>query len=352
MSQQPSLNLRPGELVRVRDAAEILASLDDNASLDGLPFMPEMLQFSGRTFRVHKRADKTCDTIELSGLRRMTGTVHLDDLRCDGSGHGGCQAGCLLFWKEAWLTRAGDAGTSSDPDGAPASAAALAPERVELVTGAARRAGDSPEDERFSCQATQLLAATAPLNWWDARQYVRDLRTGNTGPFKLGRGLAVFLFNKYQGFSKRFLPARLRIREGRWYPFTYGTLDKTPTGVLGLQPGELVRVKSTEEILATLDRNGRNRGLTFDGEMLKYCGRQARVLRRVTHIIEERTGRMLTLPRDCIILEDVTCQADYHRFCPRGIYPYWREIWLERVHDPRVDDLARRQAGAEPPATV
>jgi hypothetical protein len=205
------------------------------------------------------------------------------------------------------------------------------PEGLELLTRAARQPAAPGEEERFSCQATQLLRATSPLNWWDPRQYVRDLRTGNTGPLRLGRGLAVFLFNKYQGFSKRFLPPRLRIREGRWYPFTYGELDKTPTGVLGLQPGELVRVKSKEQILATLDRNGRNRGLSFDAEMLKYCGTQARVLRRVTQIIDERTGRMRRLPRDCIVLEGVVCQADYHRFCPRGIYQYWRELWLERV---------------------
>jgi hypothetical protein len=254
----------------------------------------------------------------------MTDTVHLGDLRCDGSGHGGCQAGCLLFWKEAWLTRPSDAC-------APTSAPAPPADRIELIARAARRPGDSPEEKRFSCRATQLLAASAPLNWWDARQYVRDLRTRNTGPFRLVRGLTVFLFNKYQGFSKRFLPPRLRIREGKWYPFTYGKLDKTPTGVLGLQPGDPVQVKSRKATLATLDRNGHNRGLSFDPEMLRYCGRRARVLRRVTRIIDERTGKMLTLPRDCIILDGVTCRADYHRFCPRGIYPYWRELWLERV---------------------
>jgi hypothetical protein len=320
MSEQSPIHARRGELVRVRDASEILATLDENGSLDGLPFMPEMLQFCGRTFRVHRRADKTCDTIELTGLRRMTGTVHLDDLRCDGSGHGGCQAGCLLFWKEAWLIRPDGAATPAPP-----------PDSVELIARAARWPGSPAEEERFSCQATRLLEASSPLKWWDARQYVRDVRTGNTGPFRLVRGLAVFLLNKYQGFSKRFLPPRLRIREGRWYPFTHGRLDKTPSAVLGLQPGDLVQVKSKEQILATLDRNGRNRGLSFDSEMLKYCGRRARVLRRVTRIIEERTGRMLHLSRDCIILEGVTCQADYHRFCPRGIYSYWREIWLERV---------------------
>jgi hypothetical protein len=25
------------------------------------------------------------------------------------------------------------------------------------------------------------------------------------------------------------------------------------------------------------------------------------------------------------------CDADYHLFCTRKIYAYWREVWLERV---------------------
>ena len=71
--------------------------------------------------------------------------------------------------------------------------------------------------------------------------------------------------------------------------------------------------------------------MSFDAEMLKYCGRQARVLRRVEQIIDERSGKMMRFKNPCIILEDVICTSDYHRLCPRGIYPYWREIWLERV---------------------
>jgi hypothetical protein len=331
MPDQGTLHLRRGELVTVRPAEEILATLDENASLHQLPFMPEMLQFCGQTFPVHRRADKTCDTIEAKGLRQMTDTVHVSDLRCDGSAHGGCQAGCLLFWNEAWLTR--NSAPASGPD-EPENATALPPEGHELLARSTRHAGgrqESPEPIRYSCQATRLLDASAPLAWWNASQYVRDLRTGNVGFFGLVRGLTVFLFNKYQGFSKRFLPPRLRIREARWYPFIYGKLKRTPSAVLDLQPGELVEVRSKEEILATLDAGGRNRGLKFDSEMLKYCGQRARVLRRVERILDERTGEMLTLPRDCIILEGVACQSDYHRFCPRSIYHYWREIWLRRV---------------------
>jgi hypothetical protein len=95
--------VRVGEMVEVRGKAEILATLDERGRLDGMPFMPEMFQYCGQPFPVYKRAHKTCDTV--SGNSRgltLEDSVHLD-LRCAGKAHGGCQAGCLLFWKEAWL---------------------------------------------------------------------------------------------------------------------------------------------------------------------------------------------------------------------------------------------------------
>jgi hypothetical protein len=312
--------------------AEILATLDEHGRLDGLPFMPEMLRWCGQTVKVSARADKTCDTINFAGLRRMTGTVHLDDLRCDGSAHGGCQAGCLLFWKEEWLKPAnGERIGAAAAAGGPIDADAPTAQQVAALREATHAI--SSEGDRFVCQATELVGATTPLPWWTASQYVRDVRSGNIGLVRLAHGLLVFFFNKYQGLSKRVLPRWLRIRGGRWYPFIIGKLSSTPRQTLDLQPGELVEVKSRREILATLNAAGRNRGLSFDAEMLPYCGRRFRVLRRVERIIDEKTGRMRELPRDCIILAGVTCQAIYHRFCPRAIYPYWREIWLRRVEE-------------------
>jgi hypothetical protein len=110
--------------------------------------------------------------------------------------------------------------------------------------------------------------------------------------------------------------------------------DKTPTVKLDLQEGELVRVKSYEEILATCHTDNRNRGMGFDGEMMPFCGGTYRVHKRVTKIINEKTGKMMDMKNPCIILEGVVCQGRYSEcrmFCPRAIYPYWREIWLERV---------------------
>ena len=85
-----------------------------------------------------------------------------------------------------------------------------------------------------------------------------------------------------------------------------------------------------------MDENWHNRGMYFDPEMVPFCGKTFRVLKRVQQIIDERTGTLLRLKTDAIILESVTCQARYSHcrtFCPRSIFPYWREIWLERLNE-------------------
>ena len=90
-----------GQLAEVCSETEIRATLDADGKLDGVPFMPEMIRHCGRRFRVARRADKTC--VEGYGVRSMHSTVFLENLRCDGAAHDGCQRNCLIFWKEAWL---------------------------------------------------------------------------------------------------------------------------------------------------------------------------------------------------------------------------------------------------------
>jgi hypothetical protein len=218
-------------------------------------------------------------------------------------------------------------------DEAPPLPAEPAPAGAAPCTLATLTQATRVDEETFSCQATELpKAAPSHIAGWDLRQYVQDVTSGNARPLPAARGLLIHLFNKLQAASRRFLPRRLRIHGGDDYPFLEGRLEGgTPKQVLDLQPGELVEVKSKQEILATLDRTNRNRGLRFDVEMLKYCGKRARVLSRVSRIVDEKTGKLLRFPNEGIILEGVVCTADYHQFCPRSIYPYWREIWLRRV---------------------
>lgn len=337
-----SLHLMAGELVEVRSWEEIAETLDEEGRLEGLPFMPEMLAWCGRRVRVFKRADKTCNYIRGWSIRRMKDAVHLEAVRCDGSGHDGCEASCLIFWKEAWLRRAG-------PESVPVET--LAPPRVcerlynirpvEDLSTASRR--EEHGVTIYSCQCTDVPRFTSHMSGWDLRQYLRDVTSGNLSSglasgsraqrwldmalaaLQVLRSLMITTFNKVQS-----------ARHGSTYPFLAGSSNKTPAARLDLKFGELVQVRSKEEIMATLDNSLRNRGLWFDTEMLPYCGGIYRVLRRVHHIIEESSGEMIHMKHACIILEGVVCRSDFHRLCPRAIYPYWREEWLVRASAEQV----------------
>jgi hypothetical protein len=334
------LDLRVGELVRVRSAEEILATLDERGALDSLPFMPEMLPFCGKEFRVDRRATKACDTIDWSALRRMENAVHLEQLRCDGSAHGGCQAGCLLYWKEAWLERV-PASAPSGADGAQAGALAV----LEPNT----RKGEEDGETIWSCQATELKRATpSEVPWWQPSQYVEDVRAGNATVVRVIRGLAIGFFNMLQLLNTRLLPRYSLLHGGGKYPFLDGRASGTDaTERLNLQPGDMVEVKSKDEILDTLDERDYTRGLRFDREMLRYCGRRGRVLRRVERIINEKTGKMISIKSDCIIIDGFICTGDLHRMCPRSIYPYWRESWLRRVGAPELHPASAPAAAGE-----
>ena len=140
------------------------------------------------------------------------------------------------------------------------------------------------------------------------------------------------------GRPMRWLYDRMyKLWRGCPFPRRTGTIARgcpTPTATLNLLPGELVRIKSHAEILATLNTDSRNRGLYFDKEAVPYCGGTYRVARRVTRLLDEKTGKLMQLKNDCIVLDGVTCQARYsdrRMLCPRAIESYWREIWLERV---------------------
>ena len=326
------LGLRVGELVEVRSEEEILATLDERGELDSLPFMPEMLQYCGQLLTVYKVAHKLCDTVTRTGMRRMRDAVHLAGVRCDGQAHGGCQTGCLIYWKEAWLRRVDPA---SDGEGSVPSS----PETPELTVAdlhaRTRKPAASNGEELFTCQATELLrAAPELLPFRHLGQYAWDVRYGNAGIAAVLRAYLVGLFNRFQDFSRRVLPRRLWLREGLRWGFVKGSLTKTPTGHSDLQPGELVRIKPKAEILRTLSRDLRNRGLGFEEEMARHCGREARVLSRVDRCIDEGTGRLLHMKNPCIVLEGIVCEGAYKANCPRSIPAFWREIWLERVAEP------------------
>src|ERR1700730_8345336 len=352
--KEGKMTLQVGDWVEVRSKAEILRSLDSNGRLEKLPLMPEMFEYCGQRFQVYKRAHKTCDTVNPSSAgRRLTNAVHLE-LRCDGKAHGGCQTACLIFWKEAWLKPVNEAttGKASLPDDThrrdkPIDETGCTEEIV--WTSACTRDPQSKDGKRYFCQATELPDFTAPLQWWDMRQYVEDYTSGNLTMGRLVRG---FIYASYSilarknkfgiGVPFRWLYDQFQALVGGVpYPRRDGAIPAdhpTPHCSLDLQPGELVRVKSYPEILATLNTGTlKNGGMMFDAELVPYCGRVYRVKARVERFLSEKTGRMMSLKTPPVILDGVWCQARYSYFrmgCPRCLYSWWREIWLERVNGP------------------
>jgi hypothetical protein len=308
--------VRAGDTVELRPPGEILATLDEQGCLEGVPFMPEMLGYFGKTFVVKARVERACDTVAYSGVLRLKDTVILDELRCDGTAHGGCGAQCRLYWKEAWLR----------PSSASASGRSEAAGRADLerlVAAGVQRPG--PEGEQiFRCQATELVRAGEPVGWY---RIGRELSSGNVGLWRFVRGATGMVFQE--------VGRRLGLRRERPFRSTkHGKGSSVAVAPQGLLVGQLVQIRSRHEIRETLGENGKNRGLWFDREMVPYCGQTAHVKARVERFIDEGSGRLVELASDCYILDDVVCRAEHSTnrwFCPRAIYPWWREAWLRPV---------------------
>lgn len=327
-----------GDLVEVRSQEEILATLDKNGELDKMPFMPEMLKFCGKQFHVYKRAHKSCDTVSgaYKGIQ-LDNAIHLD-LRCDGSAHGGCQAHCMLFWRDAWLKPVGQ---SHAADLVAKGSRGITQQQLMQTTSATAEDGSLV----YSCQTTRLLSFSTPLLWWSFGQYYEDLTSGNVSIVQLWQAFAYATYVQLAMTGRRTIgkPGRWlydifqKLRGGVPFPRRMGQLapgTATARTDLNLQAGDLIRVRPYEDILTTLDTSGGNRHMQFDAEMVPYCGGTYRVRARIENFIDEKTGRMRKMKTPAVILDDVICHGCYshHRMlCPRSIHSWWREIWLERV---------------------
>jgi hypothetical protein len=323
--------VRRGDLVQLRPPAEILATLDADGCTDGLPFMPEMLAFFGRPARVTARVERACDTLTWTGVRRLENTVVLDDLRCTGSGHDGCAAGCRLFWREAWLRPAVEEAAESDA----VSAEHPAFRRLEELTRSATKRSVEPAGPVFRCQATELLRASTPVAWWSPVSLLREVWCGNVGVWRFVRVMAGAVADQVKRRVLRRDPLKQR-EPGS---------EERGASVGGFAVGQRVRVRPATEIASTLDANSKLRGLRFDfPEMAPHCGTEAPVIARVDRFIDENSGRMVELRSDAYVIGGCTCGGDHagkRWFCPRAIHAWWREAWLEPLPDDGLEPAAR-----------
>ena len=338
-----SHRMTSGDLVvQLRSPQEILATLDETGATDGLPFMPEMLEFLGGRFRVQARVERACDTLSW-GVRRLPDTVLLDDLRCSGQAHAGCQAGCRLYWKEVWLRPASESAMTAERDNAFV-------ELERLVSRNVSGTGSTATDPIFRCQGTNWFAASEPVGWWSARSLLNELTTGNVSSWHFTKTMTRAVLGEV-GRRLHMIRPQLYIEHDPLIE------PPDPPSARGLDAGTLVQIRSRHEIARTLDADRKNRGLWFDPpSMVPHCGKIAPIKRRVERIIDERTGKLVDMKNDCYILDGIVCGGDRKResgfALERSIHTGERRgsnLWTTIRNDRRVASWTRlnRRASGE-----
>jgi hypothetical protein len=103
---QESLNLQPGEWVRVKTKEEIRQTLDTGGMNRGLRFTWDMVSECEKTYRVLGRLERMIHE-PTRKLMTLKDTVLLEDSICRGCHiiKGGCTRGNYNFWREIWLRR-------------------------------------------------------------------------------------------------------------------------------------------------------------------------------------------------------------------------------------------------------
>lgn len=102
-----------------------------------------------------------------------------------------------------------------------------------------------------------------------------------------------------------------------------------------IKEGDMVLVRSKEEIKSTLDHFGKLKGCSFmEDEMSLYCGTVHRVHKVMERFVDERELRVKKC-KGLVLLDGVMCQGTtaFGR-CDRSCFVFWREEWLEKIETP------------------
>lgn len=112
-----------------------------------------------------------------------------------------------------------------------------------------------------------------------------------------------------------------------------------------LKAGEWVIVRSKEEILATLDKNGRLEELPFMPQMLQYCGQRLRVAKRAHKLCDTQFDTAGRTMKRAVLLEGLRCDGNDFGGCQLSCALIWKESWLKRADDIQGVTLEGQGAG-------
>ena len=187
----------------------------------------------------------------------------------------------------------------------------------------------TPNTDLRSCQVYGMVRDSDPLNKRDKSQL----------PFK----------KRVKLFLKRVIGQRIIRSTKKTLYLVFPWLWNRPPNLIKkeisqpsmsipLKPGEIIRVRSADEIKNTLNYTNELKRCAFMPEMYQYCGTTQRVFKSVRRFVDERDYKVKK-SRGIVLLEGVNCEGtEFYGPCDRACYFFWREEWLERIEQEPVNN--------------
>lgn len=95
--------------------------------------------------------------------------------------------------------------------------------------------------------------------------------------------------------------------------------------------GDIVKVRSAESIIQSIDSSKKIDGCLFMNQMWAYCGKQFKILKIVNNFFDEYRVKMFKTRATLYILDGLICDGNIESFdhrCDRSCYLLWHEKWL------------------------
>lgn len=108
-----------------------------------------------------------------------------------------------------------------------------------------------------------------------------------------------------------------------------------------LKAGDVVRIRTREEILSTLDADGCLEGMPIMPEMLRFCGMTMRVAARAHKTCDTVNNTGGSRVEDAVHLDGARCDGSAHGECQADCRIYWKTAWVERASNATLDHDSR-----------
>jgi len=98
--------------------------------------------------------------------------------------------------------------------------------------------------------------------------------------------------------------------------------------------GDVIRIRSKENISKSLDYINKLEGCLFMEQMWKYCDSKFIVIKVVNNFFDEHKYKMFKTHSPLYILDGLICNGVVDTFdhrCDHSCYFLWHEKWLEKT---------------------